>query len=277
MSHSPPLLELEQVTVTRGPVRILDRVDITLPQGQHTAILGANGSGKTSLLKLLIRQFYPSVDGEHAGTVRILGRSDWHIDSLRRQLGIVSNELDQAFASGRSGRMTALQTVLSGFSGVRLARHLKYDGKRDVRRAGEALERMDAGHLAERTLETMSTGERRRTLIARALVHGPAALVLDEPTTGLDIAARATLLKQLGELAAGGTTLLLVTHHVEEILPAIRRVVLLKAGRVHGVGETEQMLTDDRLSDVFETPVAVGRHDQHWTLRVEREGATGRR
>ncbi len=268
MSDSPPLLELDQVTVTRGPVRILDRLSISMPLGQHTAILGPNGSGKTSLLKLLIRQFYPSIDGQHAGDVRILGRSDWHIDDLRQRLGIVSNELDHAFASGRSGRMTGLEAALSGFSGVRLKRHLKYDGESAVEQAWEALRRVAADHLAERTLETMSTGERRRTLIARALVHRPAAVVLDEPTTGLDIGSRAALLEQLEGLANEGTTLLLVTHHIEEITPAIERVVFLDDGRVHSQGQTREMLTDDKLSELFGLPLHVHQQDQHWSLRV---------
>lgn len=236
--------------------------------GQHTAILGPNGSGKTSLLKLLIRQFYPSVDGEHTGHVRILGRSDWHIDDLRQKLGIVSNELDHAFASGRSGRMTGLEATLSGFSGVRLKRHLKYDGQTAVEQAHAALRRVAADHLAERTLETMSTGERRRTLIARALVHRPAALVLDEPTTGLDVGSRAALLKQLEALADEGTTLLLVTHHIEEIIPAIQRVVFLDAGRIDSQGDTPEMLTDGKLSQLFGIPLSVQRQDQHWSLRV---------
>ncbi len=269
MSHAPPLLELDQVTVTRGPVRILDRISLSLPQGQHTAILGPNGSGKTSLLKLLMRQFYPSIDGQHAGQVRILGREHWHIDQLRRQLGIVSSELDQAFAAGRSGRMTALEATLSGFSGVQLKRHLQYDGQDAIERARESLERLGAGHLEQRTLDTMSTGERRRTLIARALVHRPAAVVLDEPTTGLDIAARAGLLGQLAQLADSGTTLLLVTHHIEEIIPAIEQVVFLDQGRIDSQGPVQSMLSAANLSRLFGIPLELDCHGQSWAARAE--------
>ncbi|QDS92542.1 putative ABC transporter ATP-binding protein YlmA [Roseimaritima multifibrata] len=267
MSNSTLLLELDQVTVNRGEVRILDSVSAQIPLGRHTAILGPNGSGKTSLLKLLMRQFYPSITDSHAGQVRILGRSDWHIDDLRKQLGIVSNELDHTFASGRSGRMTALEATLSGFSGVQLKRHLKYDGESAVDLAHEALRQVGAQRLTERTLETMSTGERRRVLIARALVHSPKALILDEPTTGLDIAARTALLEQLEKLAEGGTTLLLVTHHLEEIIPAIEHVMLLGNGRVEMEGQRGEVLTDEPLSKLFGLPLHVVREGEYLFAR----------
>lgn len=256
-SAAPPLLELIDVTVIRHPVRILDRLSLTIPQQTHTAILGANGSGKTSLLKLLMRQFYPSVEDDHTGTVRIMGRSDWHIDELKKQLGIVTGTLDQAFSAGRSGRMTAVEAVLSGFSGVQLVRHMPTptEGMRNAAR--DALHSLGALHLSERTLETMSTGERRRTLIARALVHHPSALVLDEPTTGLDLVARHHLLEQLQKLAEEGTTLVLVSHHVEEIIPAIESVVLLKAGRVLASGDRHGTINSQSLSDLYDAPIRV--------------------
>jgi len=253
----PPLLELYAVTVCRHPVRILDRLSLTIPQGQHTAILGANGSGKTSLLKLLIRQFYPSIADGEAGQVRILGRDDWHIDELKPHLGIVTGELDQAFAHGRSGRMTGAEAVLSGFSGVRLARHLPPSTAAMREAAAAALQCLDAERLRERTLETMSTGERRRVLIARALVHRPQALILDETTAGLDLVARHELLEQLQRLAEAGTTLVLVSHHVEEFVPAIETVILLKGGRVHRRGARQRMLTGEVLSELFEVPIRV--------------------
>jgi len=163
--------------------------------------------------------------------------------------------------------MTALEAVLSGFTGVRLKRHMKYDGDAAIEQATAALRRVGAEALAERTLETMSTGERRRTLIARALVHQPVALVLDEPTTGLDIAARVALLRQLDELAADGTTLLLVTHHIEEILPAIEHVVFLDQGRILREGDRQSMLTTEGLSELFGTPLAIEQHGRSLSAR----------
>ncbi len=253
----PGLLELDDVTVVRGQTRILDHLSLTIPAGQHTVILGPNGSGKTSLLKLLIRQFYPSVDDGQTGTVRIFGQAVWNVAELRKHLGIISSELDQEFAAPRSGRMTGLEATLSGLDGVKLVSHLSQHGTEDIHVARKALSRLDANQLENQTLATMSTGERRRVLIARALIHEPQALVLDEPTTGLDISARHRFLEQIQALANDGTTIVLVTHHVDEIIPAIEHTVFLKAGRVDRSGSCERLIRDQPLSELFDFPVAV--------------------
>ncbi|HBJ34185.1 MAG TPA: ABC transporter ATP-binding protein [Planctomycetaceae bacterium] len=255
------LLKLRDVSVVRSVgeqmVRILDHLSLDIPQGQHTVILGPNGSGKTSLLKLLNRQFYPSVDEGQTGEVEILGRSCWNVEELRRRMGIVTGDLDREFALPRSGRMTALQAVLSGFDGVQL---ISFTDQNDVNRiddARAALRQVGLEHLIERTLMTMSTGERRRVLIARALVPRPEALILDEPTTGLDIAARSAFLTTIRRLAQSGITIILVTHHVEEIIPEIRTAVLLKSGRVFAQGSCDQWIGDDSMSELFEVNVRV--------------------
>ncbi len=263
MRHAP-LLELRNVSVLRQQTRILDDVSLKLPAGRHTVILGPNGSGKTSLLKLLVRQFYPSLIENHQGSVRIFGRDDWHIELLQQCFGVVSSELDQAFSTGRSGRMVGLEVVLSGFSGVRLQAFLPRATSAQRQQAWDSLANIGASHLAERRVATMSTGERRRVLIARALVHQPKALVLDEPTTGLDYAARHALLQQLGQLAGRGTTLMLVTHHVEEVLPEIQHVIFLKRGRVACAGEPTELLRGEALTDLFGLPIKVHHSAGHW-------------
>jgi len=259
MKHSSQLLELENVTVKRGMRRILDRVSVSIPMAQHTAILGPNGSGKSSLLKLLIRQFYPSIDENQSGMVRILGESVWNVSELRKNLGIVSGELDHEFASPRSGRMTGLQAVLSGLDGVKLVSGIAHIDKTSIEAARMALSRFGATQLENQTLATMSTGERRRVLISRALIHQPKALVLDEPTTGLDIAARHRFLVHLQELAQSGTTIILVTHHVEEMIPAIGHVIFLKEGRTSRTGTVDELIRDQPLTDLFDFPVTVER------------------
>jgi iron complex transport system ATP-binding protein len=253
------LLQLEQVTVERGEVTILDRIDLTIPHGRHTAVVGPNGAGKTSLLKLLLRHFYPSVtDRSGTGTVRILGRTVWEVAELWRRMGVVSAELDRAFTRGRSGAMTALQVVASGFTAVELPERVGPLSPPMRRAAEEALAAVDASPLQSRTLETMSTGERRRVLIARALVHRPEILVLDEPTTGLDLAARHSFLRMLQSVVAtGSTTLVLVTHHIEEIVPAIEQVVLLGHGRIVADAPKPQALTGEALSALYQTPIEV--------------------
>lgn len=260
---SAALLKLRNVSVVRTVgehvIRILDRLNLDIPQGQHTVILGPNGSGKTSLLKLLNRQFYPSVDDGQSGDVEILGRASWNVEELRKRMGIVGGDLDREFALPRSGRMTALQAVLSGFDGVQLIAFTNQSDTDRTQDAHVALRRVGAERLIDRTLMTMSTGERRRVLIARALVHRPEALILDEPTTGLDVAARAAFLGIIRRLAQSGITVILVTHHVEEIIPEIQTAVLLKSGRVFSQGSCEQLIEAHSMSELFDATVRVER------------------
>lgn len=252
---APPLLDIDRVTVWRDTTRILDDVSLQVPAGRHTVLLGPNGSGKTSLLKLLMRQFYPSItDDGQQGDVRIQGRSDWDVNQLRQQMGIVTSSLDHDFTIGRSGRMSVVQTVASGFKANRLAKYGPAMTAEVVTRIDDSIERMGLNHLRDRRVGTLSTGERRRTLIARALVHRPAILVLDEPTTGLDIASQHDLLQTLRDLSGQpGLTLFLVTHHINEILPEIDHVVLLSSGRIVAEGAKSAILTASRLRDLFET------------------------
>lgn len=256
-----PLLELERVSVRRGETQLLREVNLRIPQGRHTVILGPNGAGKTSLLRVLERELYPSIERDgHQGQVRILGRADWDVAELRRRMGIVSALLDRDFSHGRTGEMTAVEAVASGFTATKLTAFsvaLTADVRAAVR---HALERVAAGHLADRTLATLSTGERRRVLIARGLVHAPELLVLDEPTTGLDLAARHAFLEVLTNLVATpGLTVLLVTHHLEEIVRGLDHVVLLDRGAIAFDGPTDEALTNQRISALFGLPVKLSR------------------
>lgn len=257
----PPLLELDRVSICRGGAHLLRGLSLTLLHGQHTVILGPNGAGKTSLLRVLERELYPSIDVDgQQGTVRILGRSDWDVSELRRRMGIVSAMLDRDFSHGRSGHMTAAEAVASGFTATKLTA-FSIEPTAAVREAvTAALARVSATHLANRTLTTLSTGERRRVLIARSLVHAPELLVLDEPTTGLDLAARHQFLTILsGLIKQPGLTLLLVTHHLEEIVPGLEHVVLLNHGQVSFDGPASEALTAERLSALFGVPLSLTR------------------
>lgn len=255
-----PVLELRDATMVRNGVAVLDRLTLTIPAGQHTAIMGPNGAGKSALLRLLHFEDRPIARPDGAPPVRVFGRDRWHVFDLRPQLGIVSADLHHRFVNGNSqGRIRVEAAVLSGFFGMH---GLAPDGgvtaaMRDAAR--EALERMDAWHLAGRFVDEMSTGEARRVLVARALVTRPAALLLDEPASGLDLVARHRLLTLMNRVAESGTTLILVTHQVEEIVPAITHVLFLKAGRIAASGPREAMLTADRLAALFDHPVTLVR------------------
>lgn len=190
--------------------------------------------------------------------VRVFGRDRWHVFDLRTQLGIISATLHQRFVAGHSaGRIRGEDAVVSGFfatQGVLLYNDVTEEMRH---RARASLARVQALHLAEKMVDEMSTGEARRVLIARALVSAPRALVLDEPTTGLDVVARHRFLESVRDIARYGTTIVLITHHVEEIIPEVQQVVLLDRGRVAAAGPPAEMLTDERLSAVFGAPVRV--------------------
>ena len=253
-----PLLELSDATVVKGDRRVLDGLTLSIAEGEHTAILGPNGAGKSVLVSLLTHQERALAPESGESPVRVYGEDRWNVSDLRARLGIVSADLHQRFVSGNSeGRITGETAVLSAF----LVSHgiLRYGVVTDEmrQRAREALERVGASHLAGRTLDRMSSGEARRVLLARVLVTRPGALVLDEPTTGLDLAARHDFLERVRAAAREGATLILITHHVEEIVPEIDRVILLRDGRIVADGPKRSMLTADRLSEVFASPIEI--------------------
>lgn len=257
-SKRVPLLSLSHATVIRGGRSVLDDLTFEIHEGEHTAILGPNGCGKSSLIRLVNRQDYPLHLEKGESPIRILGKDRWDLVELRSQLGIVSADLHQAFlvATG-GGRRKGREVVLSGAFGSQGVFSYQKVTPAMVERADWALGIVGASHLTDKRIEEMSTGEARRILIARALAPDPRALLLDEPTTGLDLAARYHFLKTLQDIARHGKTLLLVTHHIEEILPQIQRVILLKEGRVFLDGAKQDVLTTPNLSALFGGTVMV--------------------
>ena len=264
-----PLLELCDATVVLGGTRVLDGLTMSIAAGEHTAILGPNGAGKSTFVRLLTLQQYPLPAANGAPPIRVMGRDRWDVFALRSQLGIVSADLHDRFVHGNSnGVISGLDAVVSGFfasQGV-FAHQRITESMRGAAR--EALDRVGAAHLAAATLDTMSTGEARRVLIARALVHHPQALVLDEPTRGLDLVARHHFMERVRTLAKQGTTILLVTHHVDEIIPEIERVILLQRGRVAADGPKRTVLTAERLGRAFDAPLVVDEAAGYFHVRV---------
>ncbi len=265
---SDPVLELIDATVVKDDRRILDRLTLTIHAGEHTAIVGPNGAGKSFLTKLLSHEERPLVPENGSSPIRVFGSDTWDVFNLRSQLGIVSAEMHHRFVTGNNeGRVSGEAAVLSGFlasQGI-----LRYGSiTPEMRqRAADALARMGASHLARRWLDAMSSGEARRVLLARALVTSPRALVLDEPTTSLDLASRHDFMERVRQIARDGTTLILVTHHIEEIVPEIERIILLRNGRIMASGPKRSVLTADRLSELFEAPIALEEDDGYYYAR----------
>jgi iron complex transport system ATP-binding protein len=264
----PPVLELTDATLIRGGTRVLEALSLRIDAGEHTAILGPNGAGKSSLIRMLTLEDRPLAAIDRPPPMRLFGQAVWDVMDLRARLGIVTGDLDADFGRWTTrGRVSGLDAAVSGLLGSEgiFSHHEVTDAMREQGRA--ALTRVEALHLAGKLLSQMSAGERRRVLIARALITQPDALLLDEPTTGLDFVARHRFMESVRRLAQDGTTVILVTHHVDEIIPEIRRVVLLRQGRVAFDGTPEEALTRAHLSDVYGGDVDVERSGSYFFMR----------
>lgn len=257
---APPLIEIANATVCRAATRVLERFSLVIEQGEQVAILGPNGAGKTTLVKLLSRELYPVAAAD--ARLRLLGRERWNVWALRSRIGVVSHDLHASYRPAT----TALDVVLSGFFasvGVHgsLAARVTQEQRERARRA---LAAAGVGRHAATPFGSMSTGEQRRTLLARALVHDPDTLILDEPTAGLDLAGTFAYLARIRDLVAEGRSIVLVTHLLHEIPPEIERVVLLRGGRVLADGPKREVLTAELLERAYGTPVRVAEIEGYW-------------
>ena len=266
---SEPVVELVGATLVKEDRHVLAGLTLTIREGEHTAIVGPNGAGKSALVNLLTFQDRALAAADGVPPVRVFGRDNWNVFELRPQLGFVSADLHHRFVKGNNeGRITGEAAVLSGFFASQgILRYGRVTGEMR-RRATEALARMGVSHLGRRWLNEMSSGEARRVLLARTLVTLPRALLLDEPTTGLDLVARHGFMERVREIARDGTTLILVTHHVEEIVPEVARVLLLRDGRIAADGPKGSMLTTERLSDLFGAPILLHEKDSYYHARM---------
>ena len=260
MQPDTPLVEIRHATIWRGSTCVFENLDLVIEQHERVAIVGPNGSGKTTLLKAINRELYP-VAGPRS-VFRILGRESWNVWELRRHIGIVSQDLQQRYTK----TTTALEVVVSGFHssiGIHGTLAARVDHEQ-VEAARRTLDELGIGELSKTPLQHMSTGQQRRCILARALVHNPRTLILDEPTAGLDFAASFDYLERIRQLASAGRNIIVVTHHLNEIPPEIDRVVLLRDGKIAADGRKQEVLTDEILGDVYETPIRVTEIDGYY-------------
>jgi iron complex transport system ATP-binding protein len=256
----PALVDLKNVRVIRGDNVALDDFSLRIAAGEHVAILGPNGCGKSTLIKTITRECYPVV--REGSSMTILGRDRWNIFELRSILGIVSNDLMTDCTSETSGR----EVVLSGFfSSTRIFDHQTVEPAQ-VKRAETVLQRLGIPYLADRPVAEMSSGEAKRILIARALVHNPQTLVFDEPSNSLDVFAQHGLRESMRALAQSGIGIVLVTHHLSDVIPEIERVVLMRNGKVQADGRKEDLLEQEQISKLFGVRVEITRRDGYFHL-----------
>jgi iron complex transport system ATP-binding protein len=260
IDEKPPLLDFRNIGVMRGQKIALDDFSLRIGADEHVAILGPNGCGKSTLIKTITRECYPVARPE--SSIAILGEESWDVFALRARLGIVSNDLMLSCTGDASGR----DVVLSGFfSSISIFFNHTVDA-RQRELADDALAALKIEHLADRPVAEMSSGEARRVLIARALVHKPGALLFDEPCNSLDLSAQQSLRQTMRTLADSGTAIILVTHELADIVPEIQRVVLMNRGRVVADGPKEEILQVERLAALFGVSVEMARRDGHYHL-----------
>jgi len=255
LSDRDIFLSLEHVHVARGENVVLHDINLSVRKGEHIAILGPNGCGKSTLIKTMTCECYPIATPETR--VSIFGRERWDLTELKKRLGVVSAELPGRPTLGITGR----EAVLTGFfSSSTLWPNLTVTSEmRD--RAEEVLETVDAMGIAEKLVGEMSAGQQRRVMIGRALVASSEMLLLDEPSNALDLSAQRDLRELLRGLAQQGTGILLITHHIADILPEIDRVLMMREGRIVADGLKAELLTARRLSELFGTDVRLSERE----------------
>lgn len=261
-TDAAPFLSIHDAVVRRAGTEILRIKDFSLGEGENLALLGPNGAGKSTFINLITREVLPLYREEPPVLFR--GNPRATLVEVRRALGIVSSSMQSEIAV----HLPVRDIVAGGITGtLGLPFHVPADEADRARQAAvEPLEVLGIEGLIDRDVTTLSTGQARRVLIARALVSNPDVLVFDEPTTGLDPEGMFYVRRALSTLAQSGKGIVLVTHYPEDIVPEIERLVLIKSGEIFDDGPKERLLTSEKMSDLFDAPLSVAHEDQRYFL-----------
>lgn len=257
------IVNFRNINVAYEEKNVLNNINLSIKEAEHTAILGANGSGKSTLIKLFSNDIYPRFSEELVKEV--FGQKIWDIWELKKHLGIITNDLHYEFTA-RSPWLRGFDVVMSGFySSFHIYDHQAFSPLH-VSKVEEVLAFLKIEHLSEKPISQMSTGEVRKCIIGRSLVHDPKAMILDEPTVGLDIKAQMNFIDMIRRIAQK-RTIILVTHHLEEIFEEITQVILIKEGTIYKQGLKEEVLSDKNLSLVFDTPLHVSLENGRYSAK----------
>ena len=253
------VIEIEHAYVRRDGIYILEDINLVINKGERVAIIGPNGAGKSTLMDVMARKIYPLALDEYKN--RFLGQERWIMQELKPQIGHISPSSDDFFIT----TYTVREIVASG-----LYSSLGFDFHHDVdtcswEKADAALEKAGITHLKDRRMNTLSTGERRKVLLARATITEPTVMILDEASNGLDFPARADLRRLISQYATADRTVIMVTHELAEIIPEVDRVLLMKDGKIIFDGKKQEALTSERLSKLYEQEVFVAEKDGIYT------------
>lgn len=249
-------IEFRNVSVLRDDRKILNNVNLSINSDENVVLIGPNGSGKSTFIKLITGKIYPSYTGDNT-VCRLFSRTQWNMHDLRSMLGIVTNELEYEFHNA----ITGFEAVLSGFFASTGIWNNHVVTKNMIKKADEMIDFLDVSSLKDKKLGTMSSGEARRFLIARALVNNPKVLVLDEPSNSLDIASLIKLHNTMKKIAAVGTKIALVTHLVSDIIPEINRFVFFKNGEIFADGKRSEIFNSNTFSSLFDMKLNLIEND----------------
>ena len=257
------VIDFENVYVSYDVQPVLENINLQINQGEHWAILGQNGSGKSTLIKLISNDLYPNT--KYKFKKEIFGKDRWSIFELKKNLGIITNDLHNYF-NEHGNFLSAYEVVLSGFySSIGVFKHQDFT-KEQHKRALEVLEFLEIMEIKDKKVQHMSTGQLRKCVIGRALVHKPKAFILDEPTVGLDIKAQNNFLNIIRKLSKY-SSIIIVTHHFEEVFPEIQNVALVYNKTIYKQGKKEDILNSENISEVFESKITLACEDQRYYIK----------
>ena len=258
------IIEFENIDVGYDEKVVLKNINLKIKSGEHFAILGANGTGKSTLMKLIQSQIHP----RHTKKFKkeIFGKSRYSIFELKKELGVITNDLHNYFEK-EAGYLTGFEVVLSGFySSIGVFTHQDFT-KKQIQKAIEVMNFLEIIDLKNKKVSSMSTGQLRKCIVARALIHDPKAFVLDEPTVGLDIKAQINFIKLLQKISLK-STIILVTHHLEEIFPEIKNVALIYNNTIFKIGKKEDILNSENLSTIFDIKIEVKQKNKRYYIET---------
>lgn len=265
MSHnnSNTIIELKNVYANYDNKLVLKDINLTIKEHEHWVILGSNGSGKSTLIKLLLNDLYPNP--KFPFVKQIFGQERWETFELKKNLGIITNDLHTYFQM-HGGFLTAYEVVLSGYyASIGVFTHQDFSDEQHLR-ALEVLEFLEISHIKDKKVSAMSTGQLRRSIIGRALIHKPKAFVLDEPTVGLDIKAQHSFLQLIAKLSKQAS-IILVTHHIEEIFPEVTHLALIHNNTIFKQGTKKEILTSKNLSEIFEIDLKIESENERYYIK----------
>ncbi|WP_418185661.1 ABC transporter ATP-binding protein [Aliarcobacter vitoriensis] len=256
------IIEFENIDVGYDEKIILKDLNLKIKEKEHFAILGSNGSGKSTLMKLIQSQIHPRHTKEFKK--EIFGKSRYSIFELRKELGVITNDLHNHFEK-EAGYLSGFEVVLSGhYSSIGIFTHQDFTNEQ-IKKAKDVMEFLEIEDLRYKKVSAMSTGQLRKCIVGRALIHNPKAFILDEPTVGLDIKAQMNFIKMLKKLSKN-STIILVTHHLEEIFEEIKKVALIYNNTIYKIGNKEDILTSENLSKIFDTNLTIKEKNERYFI-----------